>query len=354
MSGWTCWQVTSQWTQSDLGEMIFPSKTSWWRSFVPEENVIFHDSINMGTSQSFSKDVIPAPNGSSLSHHSSFFSQTCQRRQSIGSWLCRSSLQSSVRVPKSSKDLASLLQALPATTLLSSHLEATIQSEASLPVVDCTTHTHMPGSVSPCVACQSFSTSSVQCQGQVCSVLLDSLSKHVASERDGARKAEQNAKWKNNNNNKNPLCSSYRKPLIIISKTARGFVFMCAHNRKQMTEAQIAAVGLRGGREPLEWRNKTKYQCEEAGEMFREFSCMFLAQLFSSPWKTNVAFVSSPSSPHIFKDANSCRPSKVPGEAKSTWLTSYQWTQLSESVLLLRKSHDVTRGTDISRWCFLS
>lgn len=51
---------------------------------------------------------------------------------------------------------------------------------------------------------------------------------------------------------------------------------MCARNRKQMTEAQIAAVGLRGGREPLELGNKTKYQCEEAGEMFREFSCMFL------------------------------------------------------------------------------
>lgn len=50
---------------------------------------------------------------------------------------------------------------------------------------------------------------------------------------------------------------------------------MCAHNRKQMTEAQIVAVGLRGGREPLESRNKTKYQCEEAGEMFWEFSCMF-------------------------------------------------------------------------------
>lgn len=88
-----------------------------------------------------------------------------------------------------------------------------------------------------------------------------------------------------------------------------------------MTEAQIAAVGLRGGREPLELGNKTKYQCEEAGEMFREFSCMFLVLgYFFFHLKRQMFRLFPP----IFKDANNCRPPKVPREAKSTWLTSYQ------------------------------
>lgn len=49
-----------------------------------------------------------------------------------------------------------------------------------------------------------------------------------------------------------------------------------------MTEAQTAAVGLRGGRQPLEQRNKTKYQCEGAGGMFGEFGCIAFALVFFS------------------------------------------------------------------------
>lgn len=49
-----------------------------------------------------------------------------------------------------------------------------------------------------------------------------------------------------------------------------------------MTEAQTAAVGLRGGREPLEQRNKTKYQCEGAGGMFGEFGGIAFAFVFVS------------------------------------------------------------------------
>lgn len=151
---------------------------------------------------------------------------------------------------------------------------------------------------------------------------------------------------------KNPPHSSNRKPLIIISKTARGFLFMCAHHRKQMTEAQTAAVGLRGGREPLEQRNKTKYQCEGAGGMFGEFGGIAFAFVFLAlKDKCCVCFLIS----SHFRRCQRLQTVAVPVRCKIN-LTSYQPTQLSESVLLFRKSDlcDVTRGTDISPWYYLT
>lgn len=116
--------------------------------------------------------------------------QVCRRRHSIGSWLCGSSLQSSVWVPKSSEESPASSRLFRPWPLCFPVWKQSSNQKLRYQLWIWTL-THMPCSVSLWVACQSCSTSSVLRQGQVCSVLLDSLGKHVvkhASERDGARK----------------------------------------------------------------------------------------------------------------------------------------------------------------------
>lgn len=75
-------------------------------------------------------------------------------------------------------------------------------------------------------------------------------------------------------------------------KNSERFLFMHAYHWKRTTEAQTAAVGLRGGREPLERRNKTKYHCERTRQILKDFHCRVFFSCFASfKRKKNVLFV---------------------------------------------------------------